>query len=185
MTSTDRFRLIGGRPCLDLVATLGRRHAVPVERLPDPPALADWLAAAGLLLTPPREVTPTHLGRTRTLREAVHRLVRAALEGRPLPIDDVTVVNHLAIGRDLVPQLLGVGELSRISPRPVDAALVTLARDTAELLGSPLVERIRECGHSDCSLLFLDDTPGLRRRWCSMDRCGNLVKIAAYRSRQR
>ncbi|MFF1909458.1 CGNR zinc finger domain-containing protein [Kitasatospora sp. NPDC058218] len=35
----------------------------------------------------------------------------------------------------------------------------------------------------DCSLLFLDDSQARRRRWCSMDRCGNLAKIAGYRAR--
>ncbi|MFF5446162.1 CGNR zinc finger domain-containing protein [Streptomyces sp. NPDC012888] len=28
------------------------------------------------------------------------------------------------------------------------------------------------------------DAGRLRRRWCSMDRCGNLAEIAAYRSRR-
>ncbi|WP_327319861.1 CGNR zinc finger domain-containing protein [Streptomyces sp. NBC_01235] len=36
----------------------------------------------------------------------------------------------------------------------------------------------------DCSRLFLDDSRA-RRRWCSMDRCGDQAKVAGYRSRNR
>lgn len=42
------FRFIGGRPCLDFVATLGKRHTTPVEKLPEPAALARWFELAGL-----------------------------------------------------------------------------------------------------------------------------------------
>ena len=47
------FMLLAGRPSLDLVATLGRRHATPVERVPDAAALARWFLAAGLFTTAP------------------------------------------------------------------------------------------------------------------------------------
>jgi predicted RNA-binding Zn ribbon-like protein len=32
--------------------------------------------------------------------------------------------------------------------------------------------------------VFLDETQGGRRRWCSMERCGNLVETAGYRARR-
>jgi predicted RNA-binding Zn ribbon-like protein len=60
-----------------------------------------------------------------------------------------------------------------------------VARDGVLLVGSPLLERVKECENPECSLLFLDDSQARRRRWCSMDRCGNLAKIAGYRSRSR
>ncbi|WP_330324081.1 CGNR zinc finger domain-containing protein [Streptomyces pseudovenezuelae] len=49
----------------------------------------------------------------------------------------------------------------------------------------PLLERVKECENPSCSLLFLDDSQARRRRWCSMDRRGNLAKIAGCRSRGR
>ncbi|MDT7658136.1 MAG: hypothetical protein QOF38_2851, partial [Pseudonocardiales bacterium] len=52
------------------------------------------------------------------------------------------------------------------------------------LLGGARATRIKECAHPDCSLVFLDETQSGRRRWCSMDRCGNLVKIKGYRERR-
>ncbi|XES01156.1 CGNR zinc finger domain-containing protein [Streptomyces sp. S1D4-11] len=52
-----------------------------------------------------------------------------------------------------------------------------MARDAVLLVGGPLLARVKECENPECSLLFLDDSQARRRRWCSMDRCGNLAKV--------
>ncbi len=181
-----QFVVTGGRPCLDLIATLGRRHAQPVERLPDPSALGRWLVAAGLLTVPPA-VDAALLDRARLLRESVHRLVRYALADQPPSVEDLQVVNAAAAQPDLAPQLVAHAVGSAVhwtAEHPADAALATVARDAVLLLTSPQVRRVKECHHPDCSLLFLDNTQSGRRRWCSMDRCGNLIKIAGYRARR-
>ncbi len=173
------FPFLGGRPCLDFVATLGKRHATPVERLPDPGALARWIAEAGLSAEDgPVPVTARDLTEARTLREAVHRVLRSAMAGQEPDAADVRLVNEMAARPDLAPQL---------GPRrwTARAALASVARDAVLLVGGPLLERVKKCGNPDCSLLFLDDSQARRRRWCSMERCGNLAKVAGYRSRNR
>jgi predicted RNA-binding Zn ribbon-like protein len=188
----QRFPLFGGRPCLNLIATLGRRHAQPVERLPDSEAFVAWLVAAQLLphnSTIP--VTERRLRAVRELREVAYRLVRATMAGRALGSADISRLNKAAARPDLAPQLRGgAGKKGYRVLRwgdqdPVDATLATVARDVVLLLSGPRTSRIKECEHPDCSLLFFDDSQSGKRRWCSMDRCGNLMKIAAYRQRSR
>ncbi|WP_225097546.1 ABATE domain-containing protein [Streptomyces sp. CoH27] len=177
------FPFVGGRPCLDFVATLGKRHATPVERIPDPAALARWITEAGLAVADePAPVAVRDLAEARALREAVYRVLRAAMAGREPETADVALVNEVAARPDLAPQL---GRRRWAARRPARAALATVARDAVLLVGGPLLERVKECGNPDCSLLFLDDSQARRRRWCSMERCGNLAKIAGYRSRNR
>lgn len=183
METDAGFVILGGRPCLDLVATLGKRHdPVPVERIPDPAALGRWLAAAGLLADPP-PVDAGHLDRARRLREAIHTLIRVA----PADPAAVATVNAEARRPDEPPQL-AVDPAGRAAAAPAggDASTVLagIARDAVRLLGSPAAARIKECEHPRCSLLFLDETQSGRRRWCSMNRCGNLVKVAGYRRRR-
>ncbi|WP_393074173.1 CGNR zinc finger domain-containing protein [Streptomyces sp. LN704] len=187
------FPFIGGRPALNFVATLGKRHTTPLERLPDPAALARWITEAGLHTGAddgPVRITEADLGHARTLREAVYRVVRAAmLEEAPDP-DDVTRVNEAAALPDLAPQFAEPYDGPRpvlrwTAGRPGPAALATVARDAVLLIGGPLLGRVKECENPTCSLLFLDDSQARRRRWCSMDRCGNLAKVAGYRSRGR
>lgn len=187
-TAPPAFPFIGGRPCLNFAATLGKRHTTPVERLPDTAALARWITEAGLHDgTDAPRVTAAELARARVLREAVYRLLRAAMDGRTPDPADVVRVNEAAARPDLVPQLATDARriTHREAPRPASAALATVARDAVLLVGGPLLERVKECEGPECALLFLDDSQARRRRWCSMDRCGNLAKVAGYRSRGR
>ena len=185
------FVLVGGTPALDLVATFGRRHAAGVERIPDPEALGRWSVAAGLAATAPA-VTGPELDRARRLREAIAVLVRASMAGSTgtdrARAGAVRLVNELAHRPDLPPQLI-LDEQGRLAVAPatggVDAVLAGIARDAVRLLGGPRAARIKECEHPDCSLVFLDETQSGRRRWCSMERCGNQVKTAGYRARRR
>jgi predicted RNA-binding Zn ribbon-like protein len=180
------FVLVGGRPSLDLVATLGRRHATPVERIPDATALARWFVAAGLFPSPP-PVNEAHLVQARQLREAIGSLVRAVMSASPVSGEALAIVNGHAVRPDLVPQLVLEDGRAVVTTPPgadVPSALATIARDAVRLLGGPQAARIKECEHPDCSLLFVDETQSGRRRWCSMGRCGNLVKTAGYRARR-
>jgi predicted RNA-binding Zn ribbon-like protein len=60
--------------------------------------------------------------------------------------------------------------------------LSTLARDAIYLFTGPLAERIRVCAADDCGLLFVDQSRPGGRRWCSMQRCGNLAKVRKHRA---
>ncbi|MFG6195475.1 CGNR zinc finger domain-containing protein [Nonomuraea sp. JJY05] len=179
------FPFIGGRPCLDFVATLGKRHSVPVERLPDPAAFGRWIVEAGLQPEEPM-VSLEALAAARTLREALYRLLACARNGRSPDPADLAEINRAAARPDLAPQLAPSGTVVRTQTGDVaSAVLATISRDAVLLVGGPLMDRVKECENDDCSLLFLDDSQARRRRWCSMERCGNLAKIAGYRSRNR
>lgn len=60
-----------------------------------------------------------------------------------------------------------------------ESALAQIACDAIDLLSGSDLARVRRC--AGCSLLFLDRSPPGRRRWCSMDSCGNREKTARYR----
>ena len=180
--------LLGGRPCLDLVATLGRRHTNdPVERIPDPEAFGRWLVAAGVA-PQPAAVSNRRLVEARVLREATYHVVRASMERRTPGQAGLDVVNAVARRPDLPPQLHSEGSVLGVAAGdvrdPVAKALATVARDAVFLLGGPHSGRIKECDHPDCSTLFVDETQAGRRRWCSMERCGNQIKVAGYRRRR-
>jgi len=179
----------GGRVCLDLVDTVGKRGMLDIERLPDAERFGQWLSEAGLVEHPPR-ITEEELARVRHLRESLHRLVRAQIEQRRPLEADLETVNREAAAPDLVPFLRAaepecgtVGSATFRAPELIDAVLSTIARDAIALLSGPMAGRVKECEAPDCTIVFLDDSQARRRRWCSMERCGNLAKIARYRSR--
>jgi predicted RNA-binding Zn ribbon-like protein len=58
-----------------------------------------------------------------------------------------------------------------------------LAHSAAMLFANVDRNRVRKC--DQCVLHFHDTSKKGTRRWCSMQLCGNRLKVAAYAARQR
>jgi predicted RNA-binding Zn ribbon-like protein len=165
-----------------------------VELLADPESLLAWLKEAGFEARHDGDVrcSAEDLSAATRLREAIYHLVQASIEKQGFAQADADLLNSFARIPNLAPQLAVDGASDLENPYKlgwtaddfVTAALSTIARDAVSLLSSPLLARVKSCANPKCSMLFLDDSQGLRRKWCSMSRCGNLSKLATYRSRQ-
>jgi predicted RNA-binding Zn ribbon-like protein len=64
---------------------------------------------------------------------------------------------------------------------PLRRPLWPVVWSAAELLTShDKLQLVRECGGPTCSWLFLDTSRNHRRRWCSMEGCGNRAKARRH-----
>ena len=179
------FHFETGRPCLDFVATVGDRTHLAFDRWRTPADLARWCVEAGMLKTAPA-IGSRHLKQARMLREAIYRTVDAIRDGRRPELRDIKKLNVCAVRPALAPQLDRGGRVVQWTfSDPADAVLSTIARDAIALVSSADLERIRKCAATSCSVLFLDTSRPGRRRWCSMNRCGNRMKKMIYRRQLR
>jgi predicted RNA-binding Zn ribbon-like protein len=89
----------------------------------------------------------------------------------------VTVRKDLTEGRDQVTTELW------FDPRRPEDLFAPLAHSASALFAYADRARIRKC--DNCVLHFYDTSKKGTRRWCSMQLCGNRMKVAAYASRQR
>jgi predicted RNA-binding Zn ribbon-like protein len=174
------FVFVSGDLALDLAGTLKWRRSDPEELLATPADLARWAVEAGVLSDEP-PVDAAGLRRMRALREVVYRLVLTGMDGRPWPEDDLHELNRAAEGPTprtaLTPSgMIRVGDIA--------AAAAEVARAAIALLAGLDRLSIRECGHPDCTRIFIDRSRGGNRQWCGMEECGNRVKAANYRSRR-
>jgi predicted RNA-binding Zn ribbon-like protein len=177
-----KFEFIAGNVALDFVATVAERTTTHEERLREPTDLAEWLADAGVLDSPP-PVTDLDLQGARELREAMYAYV-VHLTGGPAPSAEVRrILNSRATGGDVALRLDRRWELERTGD--VRSALGAITRE-ALLLGQDDDRRdaIRWCAGAACTRPFLDRSHGRRRRWCGMSTCGDKAKSAAYRARR-
>jgi predicted RNA-binding Zn ribbon-like protein len=169
-------------PALDFVGTLrGRRFDDPLEMLDSPSALDAWFRESKLIDAGPAS-RPNDLVNAVRLREAIYALVAVRLFGEPQRDADVALLNEYARLMPAAPQLTPAG---RRVEATADQALATVARAAVELLGGPDVNLLKECQRPECNQVFIDRSRGFRREWCSMATCGNKVKGATYRARQR
>jgi predicted RNA-binding Zn ribbon-like protein len=201
VTERGTLRLLGGHPALDFVNTVDwRGRAAPEEYLTSYGVLLRWAAHTGLVTpaeqaslsrradaAPPRAAAL--LDDARALREALYRLLVAQARGAVPRPRDLAALN--AVLRRLPPP----GEVARSgasyswkSAAPDDALarpIGRLARIGAEFLVSPELHRLRLCESPECGWLFLDASPNHRRRWCSMEGCGNRAKARRHYRRVR
>jgi predicted RNA-binding Zn ribbon-like protein len=179
---------LGGRPALDFVNTRRERWWRDVETLVTPGDLAEWLVRAGLLVEEP-EVDAALLRAARELREAIDAAVRGALGGWSPQADESLATIERWLPEAVVPDRLrlGPGAVPRLEPgAPADPGrhgLGLVARDAAEMLGTDQRQRIRVCASETCSARFYDRSRSGRRRWCSMQACGNVAKARRHRAR--
>jgi predicted RNA-binding Zn ribbon-like protein len=189
------FVFLGGRAPLDFANTVGGKRGVRIdESLTDYAALVRWASHAKLLGRSESARLLQQAGRhperaeralesARDLREALHALFAAAAGGSAPPPADLALVNDLALQahaeRRLVPARRGF-EL-RWSEREGDLVpfLRRLVLEAVELLASVEAAHVRVCAESEadrCDWVFLDESRGGKRRFCSMKDCGNRAK---------
>ena len=168
----ESFPFHHGRIALSFAGTVGDRGSDKTERIHTPALLAEWFAQAGLSAGGPQP-SATVYRRALEFREAIARTFQRVVAGVRPARDDVALINAVA---------------RRWAPRPaLDAATLTLATDRPASVQAALGRIAAD------AIASLSDTHDARadaaragrreRRWCSMARCGNRAKVAAFRSR--
>jgi predicted RNA-binding Zn ribbon-like protein len=189
----NELRLLGGRLCLDFCNSVDPRHGDdPHEFLTCYADLARWAGDAGVLgareLEGLLERARRHpadagavFGAALELRERLYRIFSAVAAGSTPDRDDLAALNRAhadAMTHALLVPSGGAYEWDwDEQPRRLERMLWPIARDAADLLATARLERIRECpGVDGCGWLFYDTSRNGKRRWCSMEACGNRSK---------
>jgi len=106
-------------------------------------------------------------------------------------IPDLAVVNRLLESGRPVREIAWDREsetfsiVKRLRYHDPACLLEPVAESLVSLLTGDKFGLVRQCEGPDCILLFHDLTKSHRRRWCSMATCGNRMKVAAFRSRNK
>lgn len=195
-------RLLAGDLALDFVNTVewrGRVGSARGEHLVSYEALLRWSERAGVL----RADAAAALARTAhdrpdaaqdalleaiELREALAELLPAAADASGSR-SDLTLLNAVlaaaTAGARLVPRADRYAWAWPVATARLDAPTWPIARAAADLLTSEVRPWVRACANAECGWLFLDDSRGHRRRWCSMASCGNRAKARRHYARTR
>lgn len=175
------FRL-GTVLATSFTGTLTERRGDPVERIPTPQRLVDWLTVNGLAVD---SCTTAQLDLARELRESIHAAATAAATQDALPTSAVDVINERsAAGRAaaiLTPD--GKREWQLSSASRVEDALGVIAADAIGIIAGERDGRLALCASPTCEAAFFDTSQSRTRRWCDMGTCGNRHKKARYNRR--
>ncbi|AJC61815.1 CGNR zinc finger domain-containing protein [Streptomyces sp. 769] len=178
------YRFDPGALCLELLPTGGPGPFSRYEVLHEPADLATWAGRSRLTPTPELRITDGEVADARRLRNALFRAATARTRNQPPTPGDLDVINDAAAHAPLAPAIRADGTRHWAGTGNGTQLLATVARDAVDLLTGPLAPRIRVCAAEDCHLIYVDTSRPGRRRWCSMEHCGNRHKVRALRTRR-
>lgn len=193
------FLFVGNQLALDFLNTKLILENKPEELLTNAAALERWLIASGIVTSPKNRALVRAWRDSRQAEALVQKLVafrerlRAAvlrLEARSRPkgtfMDELNVLLKKHPQRTrirTVSSYIVLGAFFELQ-KPEDV-WAPIAAAAAELLASAEPSRIRKCESASCVLHFYDTSKNGSRRWCSMNICGNRLKVATYQRRRR
>ena len=193
----DGFLFVANRPILDLLNTKPVLADRPTELLPDIRALERWLIASGMVTSAKAKATlrswrhsaeaAAFLEELVAFREKLRETV-LRMEGGLAPAEAFLAEVNSRLTEHPLPALLRkregrvIRETSLELRRPADL-WAPIIDATAELLAETDLSRVRKC--ESCVIHFFDTSKKGSRRWCSMNICGNKLKVAAYQRRKR
>ena len=193
----DGFLFLGNHLALDFLNTRPVQNGEAVELLPDFDALLRWFQAADLLTSVEVSRLRQRWGESarsrhvveamRELRERLRKEVFAIERDGTVHRSAVDELNQLMAEHPMLTRLKASGGTSTtelwFAPGQPEDLFAPLAHSAATLFAEVDRNRVRKC--RQCVLHFHDISKKGTRRWCSMQLCGNRLKVAAYAARQR
>ena len=193
------FLFVGGHPCLDFINTqmmVKGQLTDLLERFED---LGSWLLQANLVTKAQWKSVSTQLDHreqeglleeAKTLRATLRVAADRIVARKTIPDSTFDAINRVLSRRPGYPQLVRTreGEFERrfhFVAVPKESLLPLLAEAASDLLCLPDLSLVKKCGNPSCVLYFYDSTKNHTRNWCSMQLCGNRMKVAAYFRRKR
>jgi predicted RNA-binding Zn ribbon-like protein len=181
---------IAGNIALDFCNTAGEHLASePDELLVDREAFLRWCMQVGMigpgtywrLLR-----SPFSMNSIIELREAIYRVALAIARNEPVAQKDLHLIEKRANGAK--PEIVREAGGLRWKPgllRGAEQLCSLLASEALSLFCSPRAARIGVCDGGLCGWVFLDDSRGMRRRWCDMNDCGSRAKAKRFYTRRK
>ena len=186
---------VGGHVALDFANTVTARDSSPCDWLDGYSRLLEWSRTGGIIdaaragkLEATAERTPREaaasLGRARKLRESLHDVFVALLNGDEAPAVAVAEIEGAWKRATSRAHLTARNKSLQLQPDPessgLDLPLDIVVFAAVDLLGELDIDRTRVCRGNDCGWLFIDSSKGGRRVWCDMATCGNTAKSARF-----
>jgi len=184
--------LIGGRLSIDFVNELGSSSGFSWEELLRFLLVTRIISSersAQLLALPQNDPQSAGvlLGKSQRLHSSLHEIFGTLLHKEALSRNSIEPVNEvlrITEGHDELLLRNGKWGLEFVAREGgLDWLLAAIARSAAELIAEGPSARLRVCSNPSCGLFFYDNSRTRRRRWCSMSRCGNRHKVAAFSRR--
>jgi predicted RNA-binding Zn ribbon-like protein len=173
---------------MDFANTIHRRGMVHHDHLRTGADVASWCAhePAGRVPRVTARAAGPRIAEIRGLRDDVHAVLRATVDGAPLPSAAVGRINARARALPLVAQIGARPgdrrETTATRAGAVDELLARVAADTIATVAAGGADAVRFCDAPSCGAFFAPERAN--QRWCD-DSCGTRARVARHAAAHR
>jgi predicted RNA-binding Zn ribbon-like protein len=173
---------------MDFANTIHRRGMVEVDHLVTGGDVASWCAhePPGRVPRVSARAAAPRIEEIRALRDDVHAVLRATVDGTALPRAAVARINAMARSLPLVAQIGDRPgdrrETTATRSGAVDELLARIAADAIETVAAGGPGAVRFCDAPSCGGFFAPERAN--QRWCD-DSCGTRARVARHAAAHR
>lgn len=186
--------VLGGAAWINLVNTMHISNKQVVDILHDPSRTFQWLEENNLLRESDalalenEELLVPLIDDLRTLRQLCKVILSDLKQQGKISLNTIDqlerLVQQVKVSLTIVPEQEKLKLVSEgITTR--DHVLHNIANSIIHTLDRNSIDRIRECEHQECIHYFVDTSKSGKRRWCSMELCGNRQKASEFYARKK
>jgi predicted RNA-binding Zn ribbon-like protein len=191
----DKLRfVIGGSTWINLVNTTYISNKQVVDILLDPSRTFQWMEENNLLRESDalalenEELLVPLIDELHSLRHFCKVILSDLKQQGKLSLNTIEqlkrLVQQVKVSLAIVPKHENLKLVSEgITAR--DHVLYNIVYSIINTMDSFSIDRIKECEHQECILYFVDTSKSGKRRWCSMELCGNRQKAAEFYARKK
>ena len=189
MSNSNQFPLLSGHLSLDLVNTEVVRRGVRHNLLTSKEDLKEWIK----IMQKNESLIPEHfsseteewleqaLDRVLNLRAFLREGFERITDGFELSNDWLIHLEKLIAKAPFLYRIIGEKLVQIPIGEPLNRLISLIALDALTLYANGELGTMKKCANPDCVLLFMDSSG--RRKWCSMQICGNRKKVARFQNR--
>ena len=186
----SKFLWVGNWPAIDFINTAIMVEGKPVDLLEAADDVVLWLAQSHLSektsdvgLPPPKRLIDEARAYRGLLRQGIAQFGRQRRISAGLLGKTNEYLRRCVSSRELREDGKGYRSLTSWHLQSAEDYLVPIADSFAKLATEADPGRIRKCKNPECVLYFYDTSKAGNRAWCSLDLCGNKLRMAASRRR--
>jgi predicted RNA-binding Zn ribbon-like protein len=186
----SKFLWVGNWPAIDFINTDIVVAGTPVDLLKEAHDVVLWLDESHLCekrndgrLEPPKRLIDEARAYRGLLRQGIAQLARQRRLSADLFGKTNGYLRRCVSSRQLQEDGKRYRFLTSWRLQSAEDYLVPIAESFAKLVTEADPGRIRKCKNPECVLYFHDTSKGGHRAWCSLDLCGNKLRMAASRRR--
>ena len=182
------FIFIAGNIGLDFCNTEVVVKGATVNLLDTNEDLILWAQESGFPLTE-KGMSAGDIDEALRLRQALKNVILAKLEETTPLKKDLTLINQYLSSAPEQQQLQFGKEgfvLDKKIKLPTTSELFTqITQSVVTLLLGEQKYAVKKCANPQCILHFVDKSRTQQRKWCSMEACGNRLKVSAHHKRSK